>query len=179
MKLSILICTLPDRIAMLDALLANLTTQACEEPVQIIYDDREGIATGTKRNALLQMATGDYVVYIDDDDEVSDDYIQAILEAVADSPDCVGIQGTMTTDGSNEQRWKISCGYDGWYSADNVYYRCTNHLAPVRREIALEAGFPDVYVREDFEYSMRLRGLLKSESVIERDIYHYRYRSKK
>jgi glycosyltransferase involved in cell wall biosynthesis len=179
MKLSILICSLPQRLAMFDALLANLTTQVCDEPVQIIYDDREGIPTGTKRNALLQMATGDYVAYIDDDDEVSDDYIQSILEALADEPDCVGIQGIMTTDGGNEQQWKISRMYEGWYCTNNVYYRYTNHLAPVKKEIALRAGFPDVYVREDYEYSMRLRALLRSESVIEHNIYHYRYKSRK
>jgi hypothetical protein len=60
-----------------------------------------------------------------------------------------------------------------------VYFRTPNHISPVRRELALQAGFPDVTYAEDREYSKRLLPLCKNEAKIKGSIYHYKYISKK
>jgi hypothetical protein len=49
----------------------------------------------------------------------------------------------------------------------------------VRRELALQAGFPEVAFAEDYEYSMRLLPLLKTEVLITEPMYHYDYWNKK
>jgi hypothetical protein len=50
-------------------------------------------------------------------------------------------------------------------------------LTPVKRELALQAMFPDKSNAEDKEYSSRLNPFLKIEVEIKELVYHYDYRS--
>lgn len=179
MKLSILIATMPDRRKELRGLLEDLRSQ-CEdfEDVEIVINSRMDINIGAKRNLLLSEAKGDYIVFIDDDDHVTEGYVSCIMAALSTSPDCVGISGIITTDGKNRKQWHISMGYRKWHQRNNTYYRTPNHISPVRRELALLAGFPEISHGEDHEYSKRLLPLLKSEVVIKGNIYHYDYKRK-
>ncbi len=176
-KLSILIATTASRKEMLDILLKGLIDQ-CGPEVEILIDDHETNCIGKKRNDLLARATGEYVVYVDSDDHVSPNYVNLILAACITKPDCIGINGIITTNGLNEQKWFISKEYGRWYLRGNVYYRTPNHISPVCRELALKAGFPEVKFAEDYAYSMALLPLLKTETIIHQPIYHYDYRTK-
>lgn len=187
-QLSILICTMPKRRNMFEELLANFNNQVRASfaqlkqtlPVQILWDRRMGISTGLKRQCLLEMARGHMIVFFDDDDWPADDYVLQILLAMKQMPeaDCIAMQGWMTTDGQNREDWRISKEYWSWYKQDGMYYRTPNHISPVRREIALQVGFPDKYVGEDYDYSMGIFPLLNKEVKIEKDLYHYRFVNK-
>ena len=174
-KLSILIATMPSHAAHLDNLVSILRPQITKE-VEIITDSSMNYNIGTKRNKLLSRASGEYIVFIDADDRVSPKYVELILNAMG--ADCIGISGYITTNGGNMKQWHISKDYGYWYEKDNVFYRTPNHISPVRRELALQAGFPEVTRGEDAEYSRRLFPLLQSENKIGGNIYHYDYHSK-
>lgn len=178
MTLTILICTIPQRKAMFDTLLAELLKQAdgLGEHVEIIADGNNG-SIGAKRQGLLEMAKGEYIVFIDDDDSVAPDYIRSILDALLTKPDCIGFNGKMTTDGRNEQKWIISNRYKRWHEDRNTYYRCTNHITPVRRDIALSVGFKNKSHGEDYDYSMGLVGKCIVETFIDKYLYHYNYKT--
>lgn len=178
MLLSILIATIPKRKALFNALCNELSSQAKGRPVEILYDDGDG-SIGHKRQNLLNQATGEYIAFVDDDDLLSCNYISEILAALSTHPDCIGMQGTMTTDGKALMHWVISKDIQEWSTKGNTYLRHTNHLTPVKRSIALQVGFNDSSYGEDYDYSMRLRGKLNSEVRIEKDLYHYRFNSKK
>ncbi len=51
-------------------------------PLRVIYHDEPGQCTS--RNAGLQMARGDYVLFIDDDDEIQSDLIESHLQTLAE-----------------------------------------------------------------------------------------------
>lgn len=178
--LSILIATMPSRKQELRALLDNLRTQ-CEEfeETEIVINARMDINIGQKRNLLLQEAKGDYVVFIDDDDHVTDNYIACILTACIAGSDCIGISGTITTNGQRRKQWHISKSFGKWYEKNNTYYRTPNHISPVRRELALASGFPEISHGEDAEYSKRLLPMLRTETVIKGNLYWYDFKSKK
>lgn len=182
MILSILICTIPERQEKFNNLKKKLFNQIFEHKVEVevisICDNKE-MTIGRKRNDLLQMAKGEYICFIDDDDDVSDDYVQLICSKTISKPDCIGTQGIITFDGTNQRQWYISKDYGRWYEENNVYYRTPNHLSPVKRELALQVGFPDVNFSEDNDYSHRLYPLLKTEEKIEKNIYFYHYISNK
>jgi hypothetical protein len=55
-----------------------------------------------------------------------------------------------------------------------VYYRCPNHLNPIKREIALQVMFPELSRGEDRDFSMRVKRLLKKEEYIDGIIYFYK-----
>lgn len=178
--LSILICTLPERAGYLRRLMASLEKKARGCPVEILTDNRgRNITIGAKRNALLQRARGEYAAFIDDDDEVSGDYIQLVLKALSQKPDCAELRGEITTNGMNPKPFIHTVACKEWHEKDGVYWRMPNHLNAIRRELALQAGFPEKSFGEDHDFSKRVQPLLKTQGDIAQTIYYYRYRSKK
>lgn len=175
LRLSVLIATMPNRRESYKRLLESMGYMIKSYPnVEIITDDSMDYNIGVKRNKLLQKAKGDYIVFCDDDDLVSFNYIDYIFRAIKDNPDCIAINGIITTNGQNERKWFISKEYGKWYTGpDGTYYRTPNHISPVKRELALQAGFPEISFGEDAEYSRRLLPLLNSEAVISEPLYHY------
>jgi hypothetical protein len=105
-------------------------------------------------------------------------YIQRIWDALQSNPDCVGTRGSITTNGTQSKSWCIRTKYDWAEDVDGFkYVRYPNHLTPVKKEFAIQAGFDDKRFGEDYDYSMRLKaqGNLKNEVFIDEEIYHYRY----
>lgn len=177
MILSILIATIPSRLDKLDSLMSCLNPQWDRMPelVEVIIDPVISYNIGTKRNKLLEKAKGDYIVFIDDDDHITKNYVKLILDATEKKPDCIGISGWITTNGLKSKQWHISKDYGRWFERNGIYYRTPNHISPVKRELALKAGFPEIEFGEDSEYSKRLLPLLKTEVKIKGNIYHYDY----
>lgn len=182
--LSILICSLHERAAMLSALLANLELQDCPE-IEILIDVDNGETTiGAKRNRLLDRAQGEYVCFIDDDDHVPPDYVSAILKALATRPDCVGFRlmfyqnGLHRGDAIHSLRFER---YDQHRGRNRMwtYDRTPNHLNPIKREIVQQVRFPEINRSEDTDFATRIRPLLKTEVFVDQVLYHYLYRSKK
>jgi len=188
MKLSILIPSLTERAELLASLREKLSEQIeigkfqNQVEVLVLMDDRQK-TTGAKRNELLQMATGRYITFVDDDDLVSDNYISLIMEGIENDPDVIGINLTHYVNGELHGRTIHSLAYNAWTNTpmpDGIwrYERCPNHLNPVKREFALKAGFPDLTIGEDKDYSMRLRPMLFTEHLIKEPIYFYMETSK-
>ncbi len=189
--LSILIATIQGREPQFAVLLEHVTSQcrrrgwlgAGDEAgtVEILWEkDDKTISIGAKRQILLERARGKFVAFIDDDDWVSDNYVSRIVDAIASHPriDCVGLIGEHTTDGGNPERFVGSLRYREWASDRDGYryVRSPYHKTPVARTAALRAGFQDERFREDYSYSMRLRGLLHREYFIADEVlYHHRY----
>lgn len=181
MRLSILVCTLVSRKQLLEELLIRLSSQLeARDNVEIVIKEDNGEMTiGDKRNLLLDEARGKYVAFVDDDDLVAPDYVDKVIKATLNEPDCCGIEGMVTFDGGVSKKFVHSIQYKNWYEHGGVYYRCPNHLSPVKTELARQVRFPGRSMGEDQDYSMRLLPLLKTEEYIEGILYYYRYRSAK
>lgn len=178
--LSILICTLPERVGYLRRLMVSLEKQANGRPVEILTDNRgRNISIGAKRNALLNWARGGYVAFVDDDDEVAGNYVQLVLQALRSKPDCAELRGEITTNGMNPKPFIHTIACKEWHEKDGIYWRMPNHLNAIRRELALQAGFPEKSFGEDHDFSKRVQPFLKTQGEIPQTIYYYRYRSKK
>ena len=172
-KLSILICTLNGREKQLDRLLQILDKQKSRKVEILIEKDNRQITTGAKRNILLQQAKGDYVSFIDDDDIVSEDYIPQILKAVETDPDCVGFKGVLLRKKGVRFIFEHAIQHKSWFEKDSIYYRCPNHLNPIKRKIALQIGFKNITQGEDREYSLMVSPLLKTGVFIDKVLYFY------
>lgn len=200
MKISILIPTIPSRESSLNNLLKILLPQMSTFTSSKDYDnnitilkyhnfdveiivcsDEKKITTGEKRNRLLKIASGKYIIFIDDDDEVPNYYIEQLLIAYESNADCFAINGKMTTDGQKEIKWRLSKDYDNITIKENgvdIYLRKTNHITAVKRELALLAPFPNKSNAEDKGYSDALNPFLKTEYKIELPMYHYKFSTK-
>lgn len=178
-KLSILICTIPERQPMFNDLFAELNNQCLKSgDVQIISNNKPkgSITIGQKRNDLLNKSLGDYVCFVDDDDAVSPNYISEILKAIEKQPDCIGFKIKCDMDGvvcdaASSMKYEWMDNVDGFRYVRSIY-----HKTPVKREIALKAMFPDKSFGEDYEYSMRIKPLLSKEIFIDEFLYNYNYK---
>lgn len=171
-KLSILICSITKRQPLLLRLLKILQTQT-NENIEIIIDTDNGEKPiGKKRQELVQKATGEYVVFIDDDDTVSENYIESILNALETKPDCVGLSGVWIE--NNRVKCKIFWGKKyTWQRKNGDCYIGTNHITPIKREIVLKTGFKNICNGEDQEFSKNVKKYLKTEVVINDVLYNY------
>lgn len=175
MKLSILICTLPQRWADLSALMGTLNPQILPDVEVVISSDDMIKSIGQKRNDLLDAAKGDYVCFIDDDDQISDQYVFLMLNALATEPDCVGINGVMYSKGRTRKPFTHSIKHGRWYEDSEQFYRTPNHWNPIRRELAQQVRFKPINHGEDHDYSNRILPLLKTEVYVEPPVYYYQF----
>lgn len=184
MSLSILVCTLESREESFQKLRDNIEEQimCCPaESVEFLFScDNGEMTTGAKRDFLLRRAMGDYVVFIDDDDEVPGHYVSEILNAIKSEPDCVPLDGTYTRDNSLSVKWRMSKGSPNETIYENghpVFLRAVNHIGVVRADIAKKVGFPDISNGEDKAYSEGIQPYLKTEVKINLPMYHYKFSS--
>jgi glycosyltransferase involved in cell wall biosynthesis len=178
-KLSILICTIPERKESFDKLFNELDKQCSNKSIQVVYDDapKGTITIGAKRNALLNKSIGEYVCFIDDDDFISPDYVEQIFKATDSGCDAIGFEIACYMDGKYESA-ASSMKYEWKDNIDGYrYVRSIYHKTPVKRSIALQCMFPDKSFSEDYEYSMRLKPLINSEVFINKELYIYNYKS--
>jgi glycosyltransferase involved in cell wall biosynthesis len=144
-----------------------------------------GLPIGIKRNRLVEQAQGRFVAFVDDDDQLSGDYVAKILRALDETPDAThcGIEGVMTWDGQNATRFVCSLANGPIWREPiinrvKVYLRPPNHLCPIKREIALRAPFPPKSFAEDKAYADAVFPMLRREARVPGAIYFYLYRKK-
>ena len=178
-KLSILICALVERRDKFALLKQHLDRQAIGKSVEILSLETErfdngGLSVGAKRNALVKQAQGDFICFIDDDDWVSDTYIEDILNQLKTRCDVVTFKVMFSNDEDVQVPVLISRDY--WNKNEShTRYRMPNHLCPVRREIALKCPFEETNFGEDTAYGMKIRSYLKIEHNIDKFLYYYRF----
>lgn len=88
--LSILTPAVPSRLDQLATLCDEIARQIGDQPVEhLVLLDNKKRTVGEKRDALLRMARGQYVAFVDDDDDISRDYVSRILTAAETRPDVI------------------------------------------------------------------------------------------
>jgi glycosyltransferase involved in cell wall biosynthesis len=177
MILSILIATVVERKEKFNILYSFLQKQLVNN-VEILFEsDNKEISIGKKRQNLLEKANGKWVVFIDDDDWVSDDYINSIVEALKENPDCVGFY--IECSGTKGKTASVSNKWDDW--KNNIegfdYIRTPYQKSPIKKEICLNISYKDMRFGEDYDFSKRLKesNLIKTEVFIPKVLYYYRY----
>jgi glycosyltransferase involved in cell wall biosynthesis len=178
--LSLLVPTLPSRAAFLRRLRAQLEPQIAARPVELLtLMDDGSTPTGTKRNQLVEMASGRYVAFIDDDDRVSPDYVQTLLDGCAQDVDAVCIRGEHRLLGSPRTDEFIDIPYQlqghSTVGGRTTYLRGAQHLDALRREIALAVLFPPLWVDEDRQHTraLHLSELIQTWHSIPHATYFY------
>lgn len=185
MKLSILIPTLPDDrsrtfLKRMNLILDRQIARHHGQVEKCIDDRGKHIPTGTKRNDLINYASGDYHVFVDVDDWVASNYVDLIMEGIEKGVDVVTMQGWMTTNGGHHVDWIIKLG-ERYEERGGKYYRFPNHLCAFRSDLVSHIKFPAIWKGEDFQWAKKVHDskVLKTEHHIEKQIYHYMYVSSK
>ena len=191
MKFQILILTQRIRAEMLSQLLSILEPQISALGIRkfdqvdiLICNERPEKELGAKREAMRQMAQGQYIAFLDDDDLVAPDYISSILPLL-DGVDQIGFNLEMYSGHEKMAPVYHSLQYGKWTNPVNgrlgdvgSFCRDISHINPMRRELALQVPM-EGGIGEDCRWAAAMRGKVKTEHYINRSLYFYLWRPNK
>lgn len=176
--LSICICTISERSSKLNRILESLESQSYPEVEVLWLGDNFKRNVGEKRNALASIANGKYIVFIDDDDMISDDYVSRILDAIKKSfPDVVSFNLQITIDGGKPKDVFFSKEYGENYNLDDCYLRTPNHIMAIKKEIYEKVKVMEVIKGGDFDFAQKIMPYLNTEEKIHETLYFYEFDS--
>lgn len=179
MKFLILICTLPERADKLRRLIHSIDRQKAKYNGEVDYKTRadgRGMPTGTKRNILIEENQSEYFSFVDDDDILSDDYVDSIMTAIQEKPDVITFNGWYTENGVNKRNFTIKLGskyYEDPKDPNFYYHRFPNHLAVYKMSLVRHVKFPPIWELEDYRWAEQVQRFLKTEVHIPKMLYHY------
>ncbi len=180
--LSILIPSLFRRDYLRETLARKVLRQA--EP----YDDIEVLAwvdnkkrsIGRKRDDLVQMASGDFLVILDDDDDISDDYVAELRKAAIENPSVDVIVFDQLCQLNDWAPFKVRFGieFENQAAADGGGKDITRkpfHVCCWRSDLAKSARFPDHSYGEDAEWAAQLWPKITQQHRIDKVLHTYRW----
>ena len=176
---SVLIPTIPGREQALESLLSGIREKVARLAPHLRVEycvnfDRREKSIGRKREELLQGAKGKYMSFIDDDDQITDDYVEDLRATIAGGFHVMRLRGqiqqyTFTHSTEISLTSPMAIG--------SVFVRPPNHLNPMLADVAKLLHFGDAVRGEDLDWTIRLakRGFLETEYRSDPSRIHYIY----
>lgn len=180
MKLSILVPTthtrrntfLPKILDQLYSQYDKLSYPQQQEVEILVLQDNKTIMLGSKRNELIRLAQGDYVVFLDDDDRIAQDYISTLLKATSLGSDVITFKASVSLNGEQPKECVYTSGIIQDYNTETTYYRLPNHICCFKRDLALLFPFPNILYGEDSGFSKSIKSAIKTEHHIPETLYY-------
>jgi len=153
-------------------------------PVEILaFLDNKKRSIGAKRDALVQMANGKYLTFVDDDDSVFPEYFEQIMAVTKKDVDVIAFNHMMTI--NEDKPFIIDCSINHKSQEVNKVNgkwidikRKPTHLCVWRSGLAKQHRFPNHSCGEDWEWCMKLHPHVKTEYKIDAVLNHYRWNEK-
>ena len=182
--LTILIPTLKSRFDKLKEQVQRIEYQRQTYPVQILWlGDNKSISVGEKRNNLLGLAKGQWVCFVDDDDEILDGYVNNILRTIEGSSHkkVITFFGKQTDNGIPTQSFRYGKQYGRNHKqlidGETWKVMLPDHLCIWKTETARLEEFPKKQLGEDHAWAQKMvRHYDESDQVEIPDyLYHYHF----
>lgn len=143
----------------------------------VIFDNRAR-SIGLKRQACLDAARGQYVAFVDDDDDIADTYVADLLDViVASAPDVITFEQRVIIDEA-EGRCVFGLRHqDEPFAPDGTFKRAPWHVCAWKRELVKDCVFPDNSYGEDLTWCLQARRRVRTSVHIPRVLHTYRYSS--
>jgi hypothetical protein len=145
-----------------------------EEVNAVHFKDNKEISIGMKRDSMYKQATGLFSVQIDDDDDVADDFVKSIYDAIKENPDvdCIGYMERCIMDGVTKYS-KISNEFNDWATTSTGYERTPFFKVPIKTSICQQVGVSDIRFGEDHDFAQRAKPFIKTQTFIDKALYYY------
>ena len=178
-KLSILTPTIPERrMGGMMILQSRISAQIQNGPVEhLVLCDNKRRTIGAKRQALVDIAQGEYIAFVDDDDDISDDYISSLLRAIETGADVITFKQRAIHD---DKESIIEFGVkheDETFNPGGITLRAPWHVCAWRREVVAGCLFAESNYGEDLCWCLQARKRIRTGHHIDRILHTYRHSS--
>lgn len=176
--LTIAVLSVPSRTrTFLPYIVDKLDAQTQGRPVELLLLlDNKTRTIGRKRNDLIRLAQGQYIVFVDDDDDVTDDFVDEILEAAKSGADVIVFDIWVTLDGQSGKncRYGLDLVYE---NLDSAYHRKPNGRMACRTDIARRIPYQDISLGEDDRWGEAFAIVARTQHRIEKNLSFYKFDS--
>lgn len=181
MKLSILISSIPERREQAYKLFDKLQHQIMDRyktvEILMLVDNCER-SIGAKRNALLKIANGDYITYVDDDDDITDSFMIECLKAIETEADLIVFKHEAWING---KKYIIEVDKDNpneQISDREIVKRKPLHSNLWKRELVKDIPFPDIMYGEDYQWAGEALKKINTQHKIDKVLHIYKYEAR-
>lgn len=189
--LSILTCTIPERVDQWVKLSQSVFKQQKElhetHPtlgmVEHLNDTTKsfrngGLSIGKKRERLSQQATGKYLCFLDDDEDISPNYVETLVRLCQQDKDVVTFRSFI----KNDFYWSVvdmRLGSDNEEATpDKIIKRNAWHICPVKSKYAKMYKFDDSNYSEDWTWMEKVLKHCQSEAHTDQILHSYQHSAK-
>ena len=177
MILSILTPTIPERRTKCMYVLADkIAKQISGQPVEhLILSDNRKRSIGAKRQALLDIARGQYIAFVDDDDDIADSYVEELLAAAASGADVITfLQGATYNGQQSVVDFQLGQGDHG-FAPGGITNRDAWHVNAWRRSRVAHCQFGESNYGEDLTWCQQARRMAQTTVHIPKILHFYRH----
>jgi len=176
MILSILTPTIPRREKQLQSLQSKIEAQISGQAVEhLILSDNRKRSIGAKRQALVNIARGQYIAFVDDDDDIADGYIQELLAAAASGADVITfLQGATYNGQQSVVDFQLGQG-DQDFQPGGITNRDAWHVNAWRRSRVAHCQFGESNYGEDLTWCQQARRMAETTVHIPKILHFYRH----
>jgi hypothetical protein len=153
-----------------------ISEQIGSAPVEhlALFDNRAR-SIGAKRQALVDIARGEYIAFVDDDDDISPDYVERLLKATKTGADVITFRQRAIYNGmESEVHFGIN-NQDGPFNPGGITLRAPWHVCAWKRERVQGCLFSESNYGEDLAWCLQARRRARTAHHIDAVLHTYRH----
>lgn len=149
-----------------------------DQRVHIIHQQNKGVSAA--RNAGLQCATGEYVMFVDGDDWVDPDYVSYFLALVKETGSMIGMNKNNYSTGkirTSEKRYTVKAETAiEWIYSDEIFVAVWNKIYSRRLLVDNNISFDQtIWYGEGMLFNIQCLQYVDTVAIGEKLVYHQTY----
>ena len=146
----------------------------------LIMIDNKISTIGRKRDSLVQTSNGKFVAFVDDDDDISDDYVIEIYNTIKNNPnvDVITFKQNCYVDDNPVSTVLFGLKNEHEpYIPNSTFNRKPYHICVWNSKLAKKYHFSSINYGEDLSWVTQLWQDAKNEFFIDKNLHSYVYRT--
>lgn len=141
----------------------------------LVLCDNRARSIGAKRQSLVDIARGQYIAFVDDDDDVAPDYVESLLRAAETGADVITFRQRAIYNGlESEVHFGVN-NQDGQFTPGGITLRAPWHVCAWRRERVEGCLFGESNYGEDLVWCQQARKRIRTAHHVDRVLHTYRH----